>query len=211
MDVTWLGGSCFRLQSGVVSVLTDPFDLPSPTGPLAADIVTLSTRDARDRVAVTGAFRLVDGPGEYEIKGVPVTGVATRRQPTEGQEQAPPNFVYTIQMDGVIACHLGRMNRPPTSQEVQEIGAPDMLFVPLGEPQGLTVQQAIALASQLESKVLVPIFSAVDGQTALERFCRELGSDPNVRETKLSVSSSGLPATARAAVLSRQEPVGSGG
>src|SRR6266540_3667987 len=99
MDVTWLGGSCFRLQSGVVSVLTDPFDLPSPTGPLAADIVTLSTRDARDRV--------------------PVTGVATRRQPTEGQEQAPPNFVYTIQMDGVIACHLGRMNRPPTSQEVQ--------------------------------------------------------------------------------------------
>ena len=205
MDVTWLGGSCFRLQSGAVSVLTDPFDLPSPAPLPAADIVTVSTREARERVAVAGGFRLVDGPGEYEIMGVPVTGVATRRQAAEGDSH-PRNFVYTIQMDGVTACHLGRLNRPPTSQEVQEFGAPDVLFVPLGEPEGLAVQHAIALASQLEAKVLVPILTGIDSRAALERFCRELGSDPNARDAKLSVSSSGLPATARVTILSPQEP-----
>jgi L-ascorbate metabolism protein UlaG (beta-lactamase superfamily) len=210
MEVTWLGGSCFRLQTGAVSVLTDPFDLPPSTPPLSADIVTLSTREARSRLTVSGPHRLVDGPGEYEIKGVPVTGVATRRPPADGQD-AGRNFVYTIQMEGVTACHLGRIGRAPTSQEVQEFGAPDVLFVPLGEPGGLTVQQAIALASQLESKILVPIVAGgVDGQAVLERFCRELGSDPAARETKLSVTSSGLPPTARAAVLSLPEATAGG-
>src|SRR5437879_412164 len=131
MDVTWLGGSCIRLQSGAVSVLTDPFDLPPRAAPLAADVVTLSLREARDRIRVGGAYRLVEGPGEYEIKGVPVNGVAARRLGSDA-DPAARSFIYSIQMDNVSVCHLGRLNRAPSSLEVQEIGAPDVLFVPLG-------------------------------------------------------------------------------
>src|SRR5919202_1514596 len=202
MDVTWLGGSCVRLHAGGVSVLTDPFDLHLPGGTLSADVVTLSLREARDRLLAAGTYRLVDGPGEYEIKGIPVTGVATRRQVADGQDAAARNFVYSIQMDGVTACHLGRLNRQPSAQEVQEMGAPDVLFVPLGEPHGLAVPQAVALTSQLEAKLLVPLLlGGPDDRAALERFCRELGSDPSNTEPRLSVTASGLPATARVVVL----------
>ncbi len=203
MDVTWLGGSCVRLHAGGVSVLTDPFDLHFPGGTLSADVVTLSLREARDRLLLAaGSYRLVEGPGEYEIKGVPVTGVATRRQPAAGQDALARNFVYSIQLDGVTACHLGRLNRPPSAQEVQEMGAPDVLFVPLGEPLGLSVPHAVAVASQLEAKLLVPmLLGGPDDRAALERFCRELASDPSNTEARLSVTASGLPATARVVVL----------
>src|SRR5437867_8297111 len=105
MDVTWLGSSCVRLQAGAVSVLTDPFDLSAAGSALSADVVTLSLREARDRLLVAGPYRLVDGPGEYEIKGVPVTGVATRRHTADGQDAGGRNLVYSVQMDGVVACH----------------------------------------------------------------------------------------------------------
>jgi L-ascorbate metabolism protein UlaG (beta-lactamase superfamily) len=212
MDVTWLGGSCIRLQSGAGSVLTDPFDLSATGSALAADVVTLSLRGARDRLHVDGPHRLVAGPGEYEIKGIPVTGVATRRRGTDDQDAGARNFVYSIQMDGVMACHLGRLNRPPSAQEVQELGAPDVLFVPLGEPEGLSVQHAITLTSQLEAKLLVPLLlGGPDDRAALERFCRELGSDPSNPEPRLSVSASGLPATTRVVVLAATLPAPPGG
>src|SRR5437868_2671347 len=143
MDVTWLGGSCVRLQTGAVSVLTDPFDVSPAGSALSADVVTLSLREACDRLLVTGPHRLAPGPGEYEIKGIQVRGVATHRQGTDDQNTNTPNFVYSIQIDGVMACLLGRLNRPPSAQEVQEIGAPDVLFVPLGAPYGLSVPHAV--------------------------------------------------------------------
>src|ERR671932_153699 len=101
----------------------------------------------------------------------------------DGQDGVARNFVYSIQLDGVTACHLGRLNRQPSAQEVQEMGAPDVLFVPLGEPDGLAVPHAVAVASQLEAKLLVPLLlGGPDDRAALERFCRELGSDPSTTE-----------------------------
>jgi L-ascorbate metabolism protein UlaG (beta-lactamase superfamily) len=220
MDITWFGRSCFRLQSGQVSVLTDPYDLPRGAPPLAADIVTLSSREARGRLATRAPHRVVDGPGEYEIKGIPVTGIATpapqapaSAEGGEGGEGGAPayggrrNLVYTILLGGVAVCHLGRLNRPPTAQQIQEIGLPDVVLLPLGEPYGLPVQRAVELASQLEAKVLVPMtLGGPNDRAALEGFCRELGADPAAVEPSLSLTPSGLPVQARVAPLAAQEP-----
>jgi L-ascorbate metabolism protein UlaG (beta-lactamase superfamily) len=211
MDVIWLGGSCLRLQAGNVSILTDPFDLPPGTGPLTADIVTLSDRTARGRLQAGGRYRLVDGPGEYEIKGIPITGIATRRQGADAGPLPARNVVYTLLADGVAVCHLGRMNLPPSAQEVQEMGSPDVLIIPVGESTGLPVAQAVALASQLEARLLIPVvLGPAEGTGAVERFCRELGSDPSAREPRLQVSSSTLPATARVVLLEPRAPAAAG-
>ena len=196
MDLVWYGGSCVRLRAGPLSILADPFDLPRAAD-LSADIVTLSQRDARERLLVTPPYRLVDGPGEYEIKYVPITGIATRHL-LDGTRW---NIVYSVVVDGVTICHLGRLNRAPTSHEVQDIGSPDVLLLPLGGA-GLAVAQAVALASQLEAKLLVPMpLGAIDDRSVLERFCKELGADAAASERRLTVTSGGLPATARVAVL----------
>ncbi|MBI3974534.1 MAG: MBL fold metallo-hydrolase [Chloroflexi bacterium] len=208
MDLTWYGGSCFRLRSSQVSILTDPLDLPPGAAPPPADIVTLSRRALRDRAAIPAGARLVDGPGESEVKGVPITGIAMGRRDGEAIEgsRAARNTVYSIVLDGVAVCHLGRAERAPSTQEVQDLGSPDVLLVPLGEGRGLSVSQAVTLGSQLEAKLLVPmLLGGPNEQALLERLCRELGGDPASGEPRLSVTSSGLPATTKVALLVPQE------
>ena len=84
MDITWLGHSCFRLRGREIAVVTDPYDRGAGYPPLrvTADIVSVSHADpnhsASSGIASSGgAAKLVDGPGEYEIKSVFITGIAT--------------------------------------------------------------------------------------------------------------------------------------
>lgn len=199
MDIVWFGRSCFRLQSSQANVLTDPFD-PLPASAVAAvQIVTVSDRAQRDRVPPIGDAHVVAGPGEYEIKGVAVNGISV----SASSGGANKTIIYTISLDGVTVCHLGRLAEPPAGQRIQEMGQPDVLLVPLGEPEGLAVPRAVQLASQLEAKLLIPMPLGRDG-TALEAFCKELGADPTARENRLSISASGLAAQTRVAILTPQ-------
>lgn len=209
MDISWLGGSCFRLHANGLQVLTDPFDLPVPIAPLAGEIVTLSQRAAGGRLAAGQVYRLIDGPGEYEIKGMPITGVATAGgagsapvaaggAPTGGR-----NVAYIVVMEGVAVCHLGRIDQPLSAPQLQEIGSPDVLLLPLHDGAGLTVGQAVQLTSQLEARLLapVPLVSGAD-DAMVERFCRELGADLANFSPRLAVSTSGLPAQVQVVRLS---------
>jgi L-ascorbate metabolism protein UlaG (beta-lactamase superfamily) len=202
MDIVWFSRSCFRLQSSQANVLTDPFD-PLPASALAAiQIVTVSDRALRDRVPPIEGAHVVEGPGEYEIKGVPVNGISISASSGAGDGRSK-TIIYTIALDGVTVCHLGRLAEPPAGQRIQEMGQPDVLLVPLGEPEGLAVPRAVQLASQLEAKLLIPMSLGRDG-TALEAFCKELGADPTARENRLSISASSLAAQTRVAILTPQ-------
>ena len=204
MDLVWFGRSCFRLQSSQANVLTDPFGPLPPAATAGVHVVTLSDRERRADLAEVPGARLVDGPGEYEIKGVPVSGVAVTMAPAGGQP-ARKNFVYTITLDGIAVCHLGRLAEPPAGQKAQELGAADVLLLPLGEPEGLPVARAVQLASQLEAKLLVPmLLGGSSDEAALDAFCKELGADPTAREARLSVTATALAAQTRVAVLTPQ-------
>ena len=206
MDLVWFGRSCFRLQSGQASVLTDPFGTLPPAALAGVHEVTLSDRARRAELTDVPGARVVDGPGEYEIKGVPISGTALAAP--AGGEPAHKTFVYTITLDGIAVCHLGRLAESPAGQKAQElglVGQADVLLLPLGEPEGLSAPRAVQLASQLEAKLLVPmLLGGPNDEAALEAFCKELGADPATREARLSVSASALAAQTRVAVLTPQ-------
>jgi L-ascorbate metabolism protein UlaG (beta-lactamase superfamily) len=217
MEVTWLGGSCFRLQASGLRILTDPFDLPPQTPLQSGDVVTVSRRVPLERLAVAEVYRLVAGPGEFEIRGVPFTGIATTlselSSPVEAASEAAGeagaaggdpspgatvdrrNVIYTMVLEGITVCHLGRLDRPPGAAQLQEMGTPDVVLILVGEGGGLGAPQAVQLVSQLEAKILLPVpVGGGQGEAAVERFCRELGADPQNVSPRLSVSASGLPA-----------------
>ena len=74
MDITWLGHSCFRIKGKEVGVVTDPFDatLKYPWPKPSANIVTVSHPHPghNNASAVEGTPKVVNRPGEYEIKKV---------------------------------------------------------------------------------------------------------------------------------------------
>ena len=79
MEIIWYGHACFRIKDRNAIVVTDPYDktlglaLPRPK----ADIVTVSHATPHHNYVdgVKGDFMLVNGPGEYEIKDVFITGI----------------------------------------------------------------------------------------------------------------------------------------
>jgi len=204
MDIAWFGRSCFRLQSSQATVLTDPFGALPAAALAGVHIITLSDRErAGDLASVPGA-RVVVGPGEYEIRGVPVGGIAVNVAPV-AERPARKSFIYTVTLDGIAVCHLGRLTEPSAGQrthELGQVGQADVLLLPLGEPEGFPAQRAVQVASQLESKLLIPMLLGGPGdEAALEAFCKELGADPSVRESRLSVTATALAAQTRVAIF----------
>lgn len=167
-------------------------------------MVTVSDRSQRGRLPDIGG-RVVDGPGEYEVKGIPITGIALD-VPTVASDGRRKTFVYNVTLDGIVVCHLGRLSEPPAGSGLQEIGQPDVLLIPLGEPDGLAATRAVLLASQLEAKLLVPLTLGNPGDSAaLDAFCRELGADPNAVSARATATTTSLAAGTRVALLSRQD------
>jgi hypothetical protein len=76
----------------------------------------------------------------------------------------------------------------------------------------MPVAQALQLASQLEARLLVPVpAGGAPGEAAVERFCRELGADPQNVRPRLSVTASGLPAQTQVLRLAPALPEARGG
>ena len=102
MEITWLGGSAVRVRSGDAVVVMGADDaLPDD---LAADIVTMSCGEPRS----AGDARVLSGPGEYEIAGFYISGLATALSAgdAEGGERRI-NTVFSLRAEDVSVCHLG--------------------------------------------------------------------------------------------------------
>lgn len=203
-DIQYLGHSCFRLRGRDGIVLTDPYDrsVGRDLGRPTAHIVTIShhhpdhdnvgaVRPARDRVVV------IDGPGEYEIGGILITGVRTFHDKRKGAELGR-NTVYVIHLDDIVFCHLGDLAHELTAQQLEEIGSVDVLFVPVGGSETIGPAEATSVISQIEPRIVIPMHYATEGQSAmdlapLDRFLHELGVKEYAPEERLSLNAGNLP------------------
>src|SRR3989344_6372369 len=93
MEIPPLGHASFKIRGKHVTVVTDPYDaamvglkFPRHT---TADIVTIShSHHDHDFVSlVEGSPFVVRGPGEYEVKGVSITGISTFHDAQSGAER----------------------------------------------------------------------------------------------------------------------------
>src|SRR6266550_3700188 len=116
MELTWYGRTCIRLRGRDAVVVADPYQaVVGPTGRgITGEIVTFShpddmdgggaggkaegkaQRKAKGRLARDGTTLLptslehafvLDGPGEYEVRDVLVTGVRTYRDDVKGLDR----------------------------------------------------------------------------------------------------------------------------
>jgi L-ascorbate metabolism protein UlaG (beta-lactamase superfamily) len=203
-DVKWLGSTCFRIKSREATVLMDPIGRESghPVPKQKADIVTLSAQGAKRGLAnVEGNYTLIEGPGEYEVQDVFLSGIRTRR--TEGAKQEF-NTVYLVEMDEMIFCHLGNLSKRLTEAQVEAMGDVDVLFVPIGGGDGLTPTGATEVIGQIEPRLVIPMryrFADDEGKRAVGEFAAALGLAEVPREDRLTIRKNALPETMGVTIL----------
>lgn len=210
MELTWYGRTCIRLRGKDAVVVADPYQaVVGPTGRgIAADIVTFSHADdtplprAKGRLSRNGTTVLpssledafvLDGPGEYEIRHVLVTGVRTYRDDRRGADRGH-NVAFVTELDNVHAIHLGDIGHLLTEEKLGDIGSVDVACVPVGG--SLSATKAAELIAQLDPRIIVPMpvceeESACD--EALDKFFHEMGGTRPPLQPKLSVTPSSLP------------------
>ena len=171
MQIIWKGQSCFQIvvqngKNNQVFLVIDPFDeqvgLRVPK--LEADIllITHSHYDHNNRGAVFSPQPnqypfVVDGPGEYDIKGVFVQGIHSWHDEKEGKERGD-NTIYTIDAEDLKLCHLGDFGQKELSEkQVNDIGEVDVLMVPVGGTYTIDGRVAAKVISQIEPKIVIPM------------------------------------------------------
>jgi L-ascorbate metabolism protein UlaG (beta-lactamase superfamily) len=185
MKIKRIGEACLKIsvspkKGKKVNVLIDPFN-----GRLESKIdILLLSHAGKEPVRVKGNPFLIKGPGEYEIQGVFIRGLAAQK--TNSKTQADLT-IYTIESRRMRVCYLGHFGQKELSAEQLEIiGSVDVLIVPIaGILSSKEIQKVI---SQLEPKLIVPIeYSQTNLKTQLREFLKEMGAKKIKEENKINV------------------------
>lgn len=191
VEITYLGRNCFRLKGREGTVITDPCppDSGFALGKQTADIVTVSRRDDPGYSytdAVSGEPMVLDAPGEYDIGGVLITGIATKRP------DGARNVVFICEIDGIRIGHIGL----PMTIAFEELKDIDVLLLPVGGGNSLQPNTAADVMTRIDPRIAIPMNYKAGGETLdlepLEKFLKETGlkSEP---QAKINVSRSQLP------------------
>ncbi len=212
MDITWYGQACFRIKGKTATLVIDPYD-PTFTGlklgKLSADmvLVTHGHEDHNNTAIVEGEPVVIAGPGEYEVKGVTVSGIATFHDSQEGAERGK-NTVYHCDIDGVSVVHLGDIGHTLTKEQVAAISPCDILMLPVGGTYTIAADQAQEVVTQLEPAIVIPMHYKIAGLKfeldPLEKFLKEAGAEGATPQPKLTVTKDKLPVESEVVVLQKQ-------
>jgi len=201
MTITYYGLSCFKIVTKPAGRATDdvtffisPFDkktgLRPPQG--AADVVFVShdSESFNNAKAMRGEPFVVDVPGEYALKGMQVDAFDAPADPKNGESRGN-TVVYVIETEGMRVCHLGALGGELSAEQLDTIGNIDILFVPVGDKDGLDPKSAEKLCRTIEPKMIVPMHYKTKGSKLKlldeKSFCAEIGNCPKEQLPKLIV------------------------
>src|SRR3989344_6537688 len=103
MIINSCGDGCFKIQTGGLSILTEDFS-GETSSRFKADIFIRTNDNQTDFVS----DNMILGPGEYEVKGVDITGY--------------PDFAYLIKVEDM---KIGFLTKPVDVDFI----SPDILFI----------------------------------------------------------------------------------
>ena len=203
MEISWIGRTCFRLRGREGAVLTDPVSAATgyTLGRVNAEIVTLSQRDDPDAsnvAGVRGEPRVFDAPGEYEVRGILVTGIPLPR--AEGGR----TMAFLCEIDGVTVAHLGLPDAPPAADALARFEGVDVLLLPVGGGASLGASEAAELMRTIDPRIVAPMHYRTERERAdlapLDRFLSEAGASPEPLP-RLNVTRANVPGELTVEVL----------
>jgi L-ascorbate metabolism protein UlaG (beta-lactamase superfamily) len=214
MKLKWLGHSCFLITAeNGIKVLTDPYESGGFGGALRygtvnekVDIVTSSHEhaDHGHLKDLPGVPVIIRSAGRFVAEGIAFDGVNAFHDTTQGAERGRI-VIFKFVVDGVAICHLGDLGHVLTADQAAEIGAVDVLLLPVGGYYTIGPEEAWKVAGQLAAKIVIPMHfktPKVDFPIApVDDFLRD---KPNVKRpgvSEVEIKKVGLPAEREIIVL----------
>ena len=209
MIITYLGGEFVKVQFGDTVLAFNPpsKDSKLKTSRFGADVALISINHSDCNGVETVSLGnkqpfVIQGQGEYEIKGVVVRGFATDSDYGEPERISKDeirtgkhiNTVYTVDLEGMKLCYLGALSSGELPAELkEELDEIDILFVPIGGEDVLAPAAANKLAVALEPHLVIPIhFEGVGDKNALKQFLKEAGEEKSTPQDKLTLKKKDL-------------------
>ncbi len=199
MEITWYGHSCFRLSERGAVIVTDPFseDIGSQRPRIRADVVTISHDHPghNSRIGFRGRPRFFEGPGEYEVRGVFITGITTHHDGRRGAIRGN-NTVFLFEFEGITVCHLGDLGHIPDQSQVEVLSDVDILLVPVGGLHTIDASKAAEVISLIEPRLVIPMHFKTPQEKArlqsVDKFLKEMGLAAAAPLPELKITRSGL-------------------
>ncbi|MBN1258968.1 MBL fold metallo-hydrolase [Candidatus Peregrinibacteria bacterium] len=200
MKIQFHGHACFSITEDKVTVVTDPYSdkIGMKFPGISGHIVTVSfEHEAHNNVGgVKGEPKVINWPGEYEYSGIYFKGIHSFHNSKEDKEQLE-NTIFTINIGGIRLCHLGAQGTKLTSEQLEQVGDVDILFVPVGGKMTVDAKKAKEIVEQIEPRVIIPMMYHTNGSkmgfTPIKEFVGLMGGEAVQPVDEFTVKKSELP------------------
>lgn len=208
MELQYYGANCLRITTKNAQIVVDDnlSELGAKSITKENDIALLTS----PQFDVPQKARFVaDMPGEYEMSGVIVHGIAARsHMDEEGKHSA---VIYTIEADDVRAVVLGHIYPELSEDQLEQIGMVDIAVVPVGG-NGYTLDGtgALKVIRQIEPKIVIPTHYGDKSlkyevpQSDLSDALKNMSMDPAEKLDKFKIKAGEGTDSTRLVVLNKQ-------
>ena len=169
MQIHYFGLSSFKILTREATIITDPFDKSSGLTPPRgnADILILSEKANPLYSATSGISGepfLINDPGEYDTKGVTVTGLPVKQG--DGHVTA-----FLIESEDIKILNLAHIKDFSLKEdELEALGQIDVLILPTGGGKVMDASDASKIVNDIQPSIVIPSHYA-----KADPFVKEMG------------------------------------
>lgn len=207
MELTFYGANCLRIATKKAQIVVD--DNLAQLGQKSVTKPTDISLRTFENIPRPKSHFDAHMPGEYEISGVVIHGVAARSHMDGESKQSA--VIYTITADELKLVILGHIYPDLSDEQLEQIGTVDIAVVPVGD-SGYTMDGigALKVIKQIEPKVVIPTHYADKSikyevpQVELIEVLRGLAMEPAETVDKYKPNRADWTNSTRLIVLNRQ-------
>ena len=157
MKITWLGHSCFVLESGGYRLMLDPYHEVDGLPDIEGEANEVLCSHGHHDHAYVERIHLLGGVSPFDCQEV-----ETWHDDEEGRLRGK-NIVRRLTAEGLHVVHLGDLGHLLSQQQVEALTPCDVLLLPIGGTYTVDSAGAKAVAEQLQPRVVIPMHYR-DGQ-----------------------------------------------
>ncbi len=207
MHITYHGLSCFKIVaktagrgSDDVTIITAPYDkkcgLRPPQG--NADVVLVPHVDPmfNNPDVLRGEPLVINRPGEFAVKGINIIG---RDVPADmrGGKTRGNTVIFALDIEDMKIAYLAGIGQDLAPDVLDAVIGADILFLPIGDTDGIDGKTAEILARKIEAKIIIPMQYKTKGLKIKSikdesDFCSEIGNCPKSKIDKIMIKPTDL-------------------